>query len=623
VVRSSIPDEVEDAVMQALEKTPADRFQTMKEFGERLSEAEAEAAMARTAARRASTAARRTTGARTGATARRKTAEVEATGGRRGAKFWSLAAGGLVLLSAIGFGVWKFTQRGSAAGAGGDAGPGPDHIAVMYFENRGGSDSLAYLADGITEALIHELSDVKPLQVVSRNGVAPFKKLSVTSDSIGRALKVGTLVEGTVAQSGNLLRVSVSLINAASGNEIGSKVLERPREEIFALQDDLAKEVAFFLRERLGSEVQLQQGRASTRNVAAWELVQKAAAETQDGDALVSANDSAGATRKYARTDSLLAQAERLDPKWPLPITQRGWLTYKLSRLAPSAPPSYHGDLIDKGLGHAARALALKADDPDALELRGTLRYWKWLNNLVANASEASQLYAGAEQDLRASVEANPNQASAWTTLSHLLINKPAAAEAKLAARRGYDADPYLTNANVTIWRLFTTSYVLEDAAEAKRWCDEGQRRFPKDFRFSECQLWYYSLKGAKPDVDSAWKALDQYVALSPPPLRELNRLKGQMRMAVALARAGLADRARSVAERSRGDATVDSGRELAELEALARSVLGDKDEAFRQLANFIASNPEQRKSLGSDDSWEWRDLRTDPRFASLVGGNQ
>jgi hypothetical protein len=123
---------------------------------------------------------------------------------------------------------------------------------------------------------------------------------------------------------------------------------------------------------------------------------------------------------------------------------------------------------------------------------------------------------------------------------------------------------------------LFTTSYVLEDAAEAKRWCDEGQRRFPKDFRFSECQLWYYSLKGAKPNVDSAWKALDQYVALSPPPLRELNRLKGQMRMAVALARAGLADSARSVAERSRGDATVDSGRELAELEALARSVLGD-----------------------------------------------
>src|SRR5258705_1996546 len=63
VVRSSVPDEVEDAVMQALEKTPADRFQTMKEFAERLSEAEAEAAMARTAQRRATAARPRAAGA--------------------------------------------------------------------------------------------------------------------------------------------------------------------------------------------------------------------------------------------------------------------------------------------------------------------------------------------------------------------------------------------------------------------------------------------------------------------------------------------------------------------------------------------------------------------------------
>jgi len=80
VVRASVPDEVEDAVLQALEKTPADRFQTMKELAERLSEAEAEAAVARTAQRRASTAARRASAATraTGATPRRKTGEVEA-----------------------------------------------------------------------------------------------------------------------------------------------------------------------------------------------------------------------------------------------------------------------------------------------------------------------------------------------------------------------------------------------------------------------------------------------------------------------------------------------------------------------------------------------------------------
>ena len=102
VVRASVPDEVEDAVMQALEKTPADRYQTMKEFAEALSEAEIEAAMARTAQRRASTAARRTSGAgprTTGAVSRRRTAEVEAVGGGRGVKFWSLVAGGVLVLA--------------------------------------------------------------------------------------------------------------------------------------------------------------------------------------------------------------------------------------------------------------------------------------------------------------------------------------------------------------------------------------------------------------------------------------------------------------------------------------------------------------------------------------------
>ncbi|HET7470849.1 MAG TPA: serine/threonine-protein kinase, partial [Gemmatimonadales bacterium] len=127
VVRQSVPDEVEDVVMQALEKTPADRFQTMKEFAERLSEAEAEAAVARTAQRRASTAARRASQAAartTGATPRRRTAEVEAAPeeerkGRSRVKLWGLVAASVLLVAVIGGAVWKFTHRGAtAAGAG-------------------------------------------------------------------------------------------------------------------------------------------------------------------------------------------------------------------------------------------------------------------------------------------------------------------------------------------------------------------------------------------------------------------------------------------------------------------------------------------------------------------------
>src|SRR5690242_1594363 len=193
VVRASISDEIEDVVMQALEKTPADRFQSMKEFTERLADAEAEAAMARTAQRRASTAARRAskeTGAhkrRTGSQEvkieRRTPVELAAAVIREGGvKLWSMAIGGLAVVAGLGFGAWKVGHHSKSAAASDSAGADPKHIAVMYFKQRGGSDSLGYLADGLTEALIHELSQVKPLQVVSGNGVAPYKNSNVSPD---------------------------------------------------------------------------------------------------------------------------------------------------------------------------------------------------------------------------------------------------------------------------------------------------------------------------------------------------------------------------------------------------------------------------------------------------------
>jgi len=377
--------------------------------------------------------------------------------------------------------------------------------------------------------------------------------------------------------------------------------------------------VATFLRQRLGQAVELRDRRAGTTSTAAWEMMQRAQEEARDADALAAAEDSAGAARKVSSADSLLARAEALDPKWSEPPTLRAWLDYRQSRMAPLAGPAYHVKHIDNGLAHAERALRLKPDNPDALEARGTLRYWKWLSNL-AGTDEATRLYAGAEEDLRASVRVNPEQASAWTTLSHLLLNKPALGEAKLAALRAYEADPYLSNANVTLWRLFTTSYDLEDAIEAKKWCEAGQERFPKDYRFRECQLWLFEMKAIKPDIPQAWEALEQYVALSPSSMRRFNHLLGQMRVAIALARAGLADSARSVARRSEGDPTIDSNRNLAELATHVYAVLGDNDEALRQLSLYIAANPDLRETTQKVTPWYFRTLSEDPRYKSLLG---
>ena len=633
VVRGSITDEVEDLVMQALEKTPADRFQTMREFAERLSEAEAEASMARTAARRASSGARLASGQRSGAHGRRTgSREVPATERRTpvalaaaafregGVKFWSLTAGGLLVAAGLGFGAWSLVHKGGTAGAGADETLDPKHIAVMYFEQRGGADSLGYLADGLTEALIHELSQVSQLQVISRNGVLPYKKSAVAPDSIGRALRVGTLVEGTVTQADNRLRLNVSLISAGTGREIGSKVLERPREEIFALQDDLAKEVSIFLRQQIGQEITVSESRQGTASTKAWELLQRAEQTTKDVDPLLASGDTAAAGRRLLQADSILALAETADPKWSAPAVMRGWLDYRQTDLVSGLDKDVYGKWLGEGLKHAEHALELKPNDPDGLELRGTLRYWRYLINLEPDPDAAAKLLADARQDLQGAVSGNPTAAVAWTWLSHLLMNQAQTAEAKLAAQRAYEADPYLSSVRTTIWRLFQASLDLEDAAESNRWCQEGQRRFPEYHRFTECQLWLYALKGVKPDVPKAWELLDQYVKLAPASSQEFSRHQGQMLVAMAIARAGLTDSARRVAERARADATVDPTRDLAQLEAAARLIMGDKDEALRLLTTYVAANPQIRGPMAKDQTWWWQDLRSDPRWRSLLG---
>jgi serine/threonine-protein kinase len=634
VVRPSVPDEVEDAVMQALEKTPADRYQTMKEFAEALGEAETEAAMARTAQRRASTAARRASGQRSGAHARRTGSREVPAAARRtpvelaaaalhegGMKFWSMAVAGVLVLAGIGFGGWKVMHKGGPAGSpgGGDT-LDPTHIAVMYFEQRGGADSLGYLADGLTEALIHELSEVSQLQVVSRNGVLPYKKSVVTPDSLARALRVGTLVEGTVAQADNRLRVDVSLINPATGKEIGSKVLERPREEIFALQDDLAKEVSIFLRQQLGQEITLRESRQGTTSIKAWELLQRAEQTSKDVDPLLASGDTAAAGRRLLAADSILAAAEAADPKWSAPAVQRGWLDYRQTDLVSGFDKNVYGKWLGEGLGHAEHALALKPNDPDGLELRGTLRYWRYLLNLEPGRDASAKLLADAKQDLQSAVAGNPNAAVAWSWLSHLLMNQSQTAEAKLAAQRAYETDPYLSTVRTTIWRLFQASLDLEDAAESTRWCQEGLRRFPDYHRFTECQLWLFALKEVKPDVPKAWALLDEYLKLVPTGSREFSRHQGQMLVAMAIARAGLKDSAGRVLERARADATVDPTRDLAQIEAAARLIMGERDEALRLLSTYVAANPQVRASMARDETWWWKDLKTDSRWRTLMG---
>src|SRR5258705_406236 len=113
--------------------------------------------------------------------------------------------------------------------------------------------------------------------------------------------------------------------------------------------------------------------------------------------------------------------------------------------------------------------------------------------------------------------------------------SRPAPPEGKLAALRAYEADPYASDAEHVLWRLFAASLDLQDGVEAARWCDVGGKRFAKNPSFVECQLQLFALPGQRPDVARAWRLLDEQVALYPPNQRDYRRRRGSLFVAIAL----------------------------------------------------------------------------------------
>jgi eukaryotic-like serine/threonine-protein kinase len=617
VVRQSIPDQLEDAVMRALEKTPADRFPTVREFAEALCEVDFGLTARRTSPR-AIRAVRRTT-------PRGVISPVESK--RRTVRFWAIAASVLTVLGGAGWGAWRASHRPVAtASAAGAAGLDPHRIAVLYFQNESDRDSVRYLADGLTEGLIQQLDQVQGLEVISKGGVAPFRGDSIPRDSIARALRAGTLVTGAIEPEKARLRITTRLVDGASGAEFARASFEQPAGNLLGIQDTLAGKVASLIRERLGEEIRLREQRNRTRSVEAWAFVQRAEQARKQAEAAVERQDTTGsAARSFALADSLYAKAHAADPKWTEPNIGRAGVAYRRSRLVgldgTAAKP-----WIEQGVKFADSALALAPQDPDGLELRGTLQYWKWLLNLEAEPRAAERLLTGAQNDLETAVRVRPAQAGAWAILSHLYSNTKSETDAKLAGLRAYEADAYLRDAPQVINRLFTTSYDLAQFVDAARWCDEGARRFPRDFNFTKCKLWVMSTKVRDPDVALAWRLADSLGKLAPAGRREYDTREARMIVAMVLARAGLPDSSRQVALRARGGPEVDPNQDLAYSEVYVHILRGDKNQALEALKRYLAANPERRVSMAdttqaTTSNWWLRSLEDDPRYKTLVYG--
>ncbi len=210
-VRDSVPRQIEQAIGKALAKLPADRFATAAEFADAL-----------TAAGPAS----------------RPTA-LRLSWRRAG----GVAAAFLAIFGAV------LVSRSKTHGA---REPASNGVAVLYFDNLSRDTADAYLADGLTEELISRLGQVARLTVKSRNAVRRFRgRLADDPSAVGRALGVVHLVSGSVRHAGARLRVTVELVNAATGDRMWGQQYDRAEADLLGIQEDIAVTIATAIGGRL------------------------------------------------------------------------------------------------------------------------------------------------------------------------------------------------------------------------------------------------------------------------------------------------------------------------------------------------------------------------------------
>src|SRR6185295_4522408 len=144
-------------------------------------------------------------------------------------------------------------------------------IAVLPFASLSSDPENEFFCDGMTEELINVLAKVDGLQVTSRTSAFAFKGKHEDVREIAAKLNVQKIIEGSVRKAGNKMRITAQLINAADGYHIWSETYDRSLEDIFEIQDDIARAIANKMRENLTTEQhQSQLAKTSTQNLDAY-----------------------------------------------------------------------------------------------------------------------------------------------------------------------------------------------------------------------------------------------------------------------------------------------------------------------------------------------------------------
>jgi serine/threonine protein kinase/tetratricopeptide (TPR) repeat protein len=314
-----------------------------------------------------------------------------------------------------------------AGGSTGSAASSPS-VAVLYFENISSDKESEYFCAGITEDILTDLSKIKGLRVASRNAVAKFRGTAVDIPRVAADLGVTAVMEGSVRRSGDRVRITAQLINAADGFHLWAERYDRTLQDVFAVQEEIASAIATALRGALTPSEAKELRRDRPSDARAYDLYLKG--REQYG--------------RYSRESldaamELFRQAIELEPDYALAwagvadcygqMHQWGW------------DPKREG--LQRGIQAARRALALEpklaeAYKAEALVLRGLAdkdgerkallraiecnpRFTPALNNLTVGSFETGNI-AAAERYLREVLRVDPHDPFAMMWFMQLVL---------------------------------------------------------------------------------------------------------------------------------------------------------------------------------------------------------
>jgi len=286
---------------------------------------------------------------------------------------------GVLLVAALGAVYWFFIRRASTPVT------TIDSIAVLPFENATHDQNNEYFADGVTESLINSLSQLPRVRVIGRNSVFSYKGQTAKVQDIARQLNVRAVLTGRVLMQGDTLDVRVELTDTQNNIQLWGDHYTRKAADIFAVQDEIARQVTDALRVRLTGGQQEQITKRYTDNAEAYRLYLQGRFYTNEFS-----------EENLTRAVSFFDQAIAFDPRYALAYAARGETFFAMGDLSLAMREAKRK--VERDI-----AAALSIDDKlvEARMLRANIEFQYDWN------------FAKAEEDFKQVIALNPNYAEA------------------------------------------------------------------------------------------------------------------------------------------------------------------------------------------------------------------